>query len=372
MLGVRAGGAQQGEVVAQDLEAHAFLKEEETKWFARALEAAEDLVKGSKQEKQELEDAIKELSSTIQGTLERAADDMISKAGNTVSLRTSGSTVNATSGRVSMGSSGRPDGGREDQEGVDSDEWDDDADEPLVTPPAPAPPKPELRSAITIARLERQAAEARKASEEDEEGAMREAQLEAFKKALKELEQKIEVQQTRLGHAPNPTPHTPHPHLQVQQNAVEVNKARQAEWLGKVAAAEGGAAAAVPVFPVGDTLLEPFWPQGLGSNRGFHSALDAVWACHVLQQSGLDHALLERNFWYDLVLQGPWQPGLLKPAAGWSADPVTRYANGAILRTKSNYTNPQSKRLFRGEGATPGRIVALDLKKEKGSERLFQ
>ena len=114
------------------------------------------------------------------------------------------------------------------------------------------------------------------------------------------------------------------------------------------------------------------WAQGLGSNRGFHSALDAVWACHVLQQSGLDHALLERNFWYDLVLQGPWQPGLLKPAAGWSADPVTRYANGAILRTKSNYTNPQSKRLFRGEGATPGRIVALDLKKEKGSERLFQ
>ena len=29
---------------------------------------------------------------------------------------------------------------------------------------------------------------------------------------------------------------------------------------------------------VGDALLEPFWPQGLGSNRGFHSALDAVWA----------------------------------------------------------------------------------------------
>ena len=219
-----------------------------------------------------------------------------------------------------------------------------------MTPPAPAPPKPELRSAITIARLERQAAEARKASEEDEEGRCARRSSRRSRRRWKELEQKIEV----------------------RQNAVEVNKARQAEWLGKVAAAEGGAAAAVPVFPVGDTLLEPFWPQGLGSNRGFHSALDAVWACHVLEQNGLDHALLERNFWYDLMLQGPWQPGLLKPAAGWSADPVTRYANGAILRTKSNYTNPQSKRLFRGEGATPGRIVALDLKKEKGSERLFQ
>ena len=64
-------------------------------------------------------------------------------------------------------------------------------------------------------------------------------ELEAFKKALKELEQKIEV----------------------QQGAVATNKARQAEWLSKVKAAEGGAAATVPVFPVGDTLLEPFWPQ---------------------------------------------------------------------------------------------------------------
>lgn len=31
------------------------------------------------------------------------------------------------------------------------------------------------------------------------------------------------------------------------------------------------------VFPVGDTLLEPFWPEGLGTNRGFMSGLDAVW-----------------------------------------------------------------------------------------------
>ena len=53
---------------------------------------------------------------------------------------------------------------------------------------------------------------------------------------------------------------------------------------------------------------------------------------------------------------------LLKDAAGWSADPVTRYADGAILRTKSNYTNPQSKRLFRGAGAVPPRVEALALK----------
>jgi hypothetical protein len=28
---------------------------------------------------------------------------------------------------------------------------------------------------------------------------------------------------------------------------------------------------------VGDALLEPFWPEGLGINRGFMSALDACW-----------------------------------------------------------------------------------------------
>jgi hypothetical protein len=63
------------------------------------------------------------------------------------------------------------------------------------------------------------------------------------------------------------------------------------------------------------------------------------------------------------MLQGPWTPsgGLLKPAAGWTCDPVTRYADGAISRTRANYVNPSSKRLFRGEGATPPRIAALDL-----------
>ena len=101
------------------------------------------------------------------------------------------------------------------------------------------------------------------------------------------------------------------------------------------------------------TAPPPPCMQGLGSNRGFHSALDAVWCVHLLHNEGLEASLLERNFWYDLMLLGPWQAGagLLKPAEGWCADPASRYADGAIVRTKQNYTNPQSKRLFRGEGA---------------------
>ena len=45
------------------------------------------------------------------------------------------------------------------------------------------------------------------------------------------------------------------------------------------------------------------------------------------------------------MLQGPWQPsvGLLRPAASWTSDPVSRYSDGPIARTKSNYTNPQAR-----------------------------
>ena len=44
--------------------------------------------------------------------------------------------------------------------------------------------------------------------------------------------------------------------------------------------------------------------------------------------------------------------------------------DGALLRTKSNYTNPQSRRLFRGAGATPARIAAMDIKAERGTNFL--
>ena len=177
-----------------------------------------------------------------------------------------------------------------------------------------------------------------------------------------------------------------------QEGFVDANRTKRSEWEARCAAspripsgkpaAGAKATTMAPVFPIGDSLLEPFWPQGLGSNRGFHSALDAVWAVHVMEEEGLEAALLERCFWYDLMLQGPWKPALLKPAAsggggvgsgrssagegGWSADPLTRYADGAIVRTKANYTNPQSKRLFRGDEATPARIRALSLSGTRG------
>eukprot|EP00050_Salpingoeca_kvevrii_P020863 m.103418 g.103418 ORF g.103418 m.103418 type:complete len:191 (+) comp9055_c1_seq3:1837-2409(+) len=40
------------------------------------------------------------------------------------------------------------------------------------------------------------------------------------------------------------------------------------------------------VFAVGDCLLEPFWPEGLGINRGFHTALDTVYVIQKCMPSG--------------------------------------------------------------------------------------
>ena len=34
------------------------------------------------------------------------------------------------------------------------------------------------------------------------------------------------------------------------------------------------------VMPVGDALQEPFWPEGLGVNRGMHNAADAAWCAN--------------------------------------------------------------------------------------------
>jgi hypothetical protein len=44
--------------------------------------------------------------------------------------------------------------------------------------------------------------------------------------------------------------------------------------------------AQLAVLVVGDALMEPFWPEGLGVNRGFLSALDAVWLLVHFHRTG--------------------------------------------------------------------------------------
>ena len=58
------------------------------------------------------------------------------------------------------------------------------------------------------------------------------------------------------------------------------------------------------VMVVGDALLEPFWPEGLGINRGFHTAFDAMYVVqhyfstghtrHVDEMIKARHVLFEK------------------------------------------------------------------------------
>ena len=38
------------------------------------------------------------------------------------------------------------------------------------------------------------------------------------------------------------------------------------------------------VLPVGDALQEPFWPEGLGINRGMHNAFDACFCANHINE----------------------------------------------------------------------------------------
>ena len=57
------------------------------------------------------------------------------------------------------------------------------------------------------------------------------------------------------------------------------------------------------VLPVGDALQEPFWPEGLGVNRGCHNALDACWVANkwgsaAASESSQRQLLQERQYVY--------------------------------------------------------------------------
>eukprot|EP00164_Ancoracysta_twista_P001670 GFYU01002192.1.p1 GENE.GFYU01002192.1~~GFYU01002192.1.p1 ORF type:complete len:593 (-),score=113.74 GFYU01002192.1:61-1839(-) len=83
--------------------------------------------------------------------------------------------------------------------------------------------------------------------------------------------------------------------------------------------------AILPCMPIGDALYEPFWPQGLGSNRGFHGALDAVYSVLTMFESGLEASWNERTFSYTCMNAFAWMPTRINQEKHWSVDPVHRY-----------------------------------------------
>ena len=132
----------------------------------------------------------------------------------------------------------------------------------------------------------------------------------------------------------------------------------QSKWAESQAAAEQ-ATRRVAIFPIGDSLLEPFWPQGLGSNRGFHTALDACFSVQVFKNTGLSAALLDRHFSYDVMICQPFNASTIEPGSRWRSDYLTRYHPSALSSMVLMYDNPSARRLYKGKGAVPPRVAKM-------------
>ena len=77
------------------------------------------------------------------------------------------------------------------------------------------------------------------------------------------------------------------------------------------------------LLPIGDALQEPFWPEGLGINRGIHNALDACWVAHKWGMACAEEAG---------SLSSPVQSSPVLPAASASGDATLRQDKGSSLR----------------------------------------
>jgi 2-polyprenyl-6-methoxyphenol hydroxylase-like FAD-dependent oxidoreductase len=82
------------------------------------------------------------------------------------------------------------------------------------------------------------------------------------------------------------------------------------------------------VFLVGDALLEPFWPEGLGIVRGFLTVLDACTAISFLNGEDGDRkaaALVQETYNVLKGLNLKSGPNVLLPAKGHRTHPKSRY-----------------------------------------------
>ena len=86
---------------------------------------------------------------------------------------------------------------------------------------------------------------------------------------------------------------------------------------------------------VGDSLIEPFWPDGTGIGQGFLSVLDTAWMVRRWAEmgeregDGIRDIIMERERLFCLLRQtGPRQ---LKPAwSSWNINPSSRYLSRQV------------------------------------------
>ena len=76
-------------------------------------------------------------------------------------------------------------------------------------------------------------------------------------------------------------------------------------------------------------------------------------------ERGVDGGLVERAFAYDTMLHATFSRGCVQPGGGWTADPLTRYANAVTKGTLTSYMDPKSKRSYKGRAAVPERYLRL-------------
>jgi hypothetical protein len=85
------------------------------------------------------------------------------------------------------------------------------------------------------------------------------------------------------------------------------------------------------VEPIGDALINPFWPQGLGMNRGFHVSMDACYAAHVFDgnRHNIPKAIEVREEPNECIEYfGMFElTDMLTAASTWTANPASRYTS---------------------------------------------
>ena len=95
---------------------------------------------------------------------------------------------------------------------------------------------------------------------------------------------------------------------------------------------------------VGDSLIEPFWPDGTGIGQGFLSVLDTAWMVRGWAEmeerdvAGMKDIIMERERLYCLLRQtGPRQ---LKSAwSSWNIKPSSRYLPRHVTLNHSYVTS---------------------------------
>ena len=135
----------------------------------------------------------------------------------------------------------------------------------------------------------------------------------------------------------------------------DFSERRSLRHAAEVVTAVDGVPRAKPlvVLPIGDALQEPFWPEGLGINRGFHNALDACWAAdqwgraRERGEAAMRELVEQRQALYEsktMQMHGKNRQMLKgyrrdnskgdapKPAMAYAPDPATRYNPPLFVR----------------------------------------